>query len=175
MEEKKERSESAERFAIQSLIKVNRRHRQCIENGVAFLGMHRSAHYCLMHLCEEGKCPSQKELAEKFRVSPAAVTGILKRLERDGYIRRTLGADNRTNAIIITDSGREIVSRSKEIFDEVDKQCFRGFTDEEYDTLLRLLDKIADNIENIRVDAQRADTPADTAKQNTQTEKEDTL
>ena len=134
--------------AVRLTLKVNRTHRHLIEERVRAIGFHRTAHMTLMHLAKNDKSPSQRELAERFSITPAAVTGILKKLERDGYITRTAGQDTRFNEIAITDEGRRVVEHSRETFYEVDRAMFEGFSDSELESYLALLSRVCDNLEN---------------------------
>ena len=101
----------------------------------------------LMYLAKSERRPSQREIAEHLSITPAATTGILKRLEQDGYVERCSGRDNRYNEIAITDRGREIVEMSREAFYEVDREMLTGFSKEELDTLTDMLERICDNLD----------------------------
>ena len=90
---------------------------------------------------------SQKELALHLEITPAAVTGILQKLELDGYIERTLGEDNRFNEIKITEKGKTIVDKTRVIFSDIDKCLFKDFKEEEMNDLIAFLDRINKNIE----------------------------
>ena len=133
--------------AIRMMMRTDRMHRGLIEDGVKDIGLHRTAHMILMTLAREKKCPSQKELAERFSITPAAVTGILKNLERDGYIIREVGRDTRYNEISITERGREVVEISRKKFREVDSSMFSGFSDEELRQYIAMLEKIQANMD----------------------------
>lgn len=133
--------------AIRSNLRVNRMHRHMIEAQVRDIGFHRTAHMTLMHLAKNEKIPSQRELAERFSITPAAVTGILKKLERDGYITRTQGQDGRYNEIYITELGRAVVERSREAFGTIDRTMFDGFTDEELELYISMTNRIEENLE----------------------------
>ena len=132
--------------AVKVTLRVNRCHRQLIEERVRDIGFHRTAHMTLMHLARTDKSPSQKELAERFSITPAAVTGILKNLERDGYITRSAGKDSRVNEISITSLGREVVERSREAFFDVDRAMFDGLTESEIETFLSIMERIEKNL-----------------------------
>ncbi len=128
---------------IRVFLRVMRRHHACVERRIGDLGIHHSQHRMLMHLAKCTHIPSQKELAEAMGISPAAVATSLKRLEKEGYITRTVqGEDNRRNEIRITDCGRTKVAESREIFGAVDRAVFEGFSEEEMaclqDMLLRM-------------------------------------
>ena len=99
-----------------------------------------------MHLAKHEKLPSQKELAEYLDVTPAAVTCALKKIEKDGYVERTLGQDNRYNELSITEKGKALVIETCHIFSEADASMFDGFTDEELDTYISCLEKLQGNI-----------------------------
>lgn len=133
--------------AINKMIRICRMHRGMLETSVGTLGLQRTAHRTLMYISKRGKITSQKELAAFLEISPAAVTGVLQRLEADGYVSRTLGEDNRFNEISITEKGKETVTRSCEMFRTLDASLFTDFTPEEMDDFIILLDKIRKNAE----------------------------
>ena len=134
--------------AIETMMKINKMHHSMIELKAKEIGMHRTQHKILMHLARDGMLPSQKELAERLNVSPAAITVALRKIEHDGYIERTLGQDTRYNEIKITEKGRALVNKTRELFLEVDTAMFDGFTDEELDTYISFLEKMQSNIQN---------------------------
>ncbi|MBQ8322250.1 MAG: MarR family transcriptional regulator [Clostridia bacterium] len=133
-------------LAIDMMIRTDRMHKCLIDSRVREIGIHRTQHKILMHLARHDKLPSQKELAEHLDITPAAVTGALKKIEQGGYIERMLGHDNRYNEIRITDKGRELVMRTREMFSETDRSLFEGFSDEELDTYISCLMKLQSNI-----------------------------
>ena len=136
-------------LAVHSIIRVMRRHHACIERRVADLDIHHSQHRLLLHLARFESIPSQKEIAETMGISPAAVAATLKRLEREGYIARSVpGEDNRRNEIRITEQGLRKVTESREIFESVDRATFAGFSEEEMNTLLGFLSRIDQNLDN---------------------------
>lgn len=138
--------------AIKLTLSTNRRHRHLIDERVREIGFHRTAHMTLMHLARNDKSPSQRELAERFSITPAAVTGILKKLERDGYITRSAGKDTRFNEIAITPLGREVVERSKEAFGCVDRAMFEGFSDDDLKSYIAFLERIENNMKSKKED-----------------------
>ncbi len=133
-------------LAIEMMIRTDRMHRALIDSRVGELGIHRTQHRILMHLAGCEKLPSQKELAERLDITPAAVTGALKKIESDGYIERTLGRDSRFNELKITDKGRELVALTRELFSEADASMFEGFGDAELDTYISCLNKLQSNV-----------------------------
>ena len=132
------------------MMHTDRMHRTLLDECAKSIGLHRTAHMILMCLARMDKSPSQKELAEKHDITPAAVTGILKSLECDGYIERHAGQDTRYNEISITEKGREVVAHSREFFRSVDTALFAGFTDGELEAYISMLTKIQENMQNYR-------------------------
>lgn len=132
--------------AINMMIKTDHMHKALIDSRVGVLGIHRTQHRILMHLARHDKLPSQKELAKHLDVTPAAVTGALKKIEKDGYVERTLGQDNRYNELRITEKGRELVELTCKLFSEADASMFDGFTDSELETYISCLEKLQANI-----------------------------
>ena len=132
--------------AIEMMIKTDHMHKALIDSKVGSLGVHRTQHRILMHLARRDRLPSQKELADRLDVTPAAITGALKKIEADGYVERSLGQDNRYNELKITEKGRELVKKTRRIFCEVDSSMFEGFSDEELDIYVTCLEKLQVNI-----------------------------
>lgn len=132
--------------SIEAMMHVNRLHKALIDHRVRDIGVHRTQHRILMRLAKCDRAPSQKELAEHLDITPAAVTLALKKIESDGYIKRTLGKDTRFNEIEITERGRELVRLTRERFSEADVSMFDGFSEEELSTYLKCLEKIEENI-----------------------------
>ena len=132
--------------AIDMMIKTDRMHKSLIDSRVKDIGIHRTQHRILMHLAREGTLPSQKELADKLDITPAAVTLALKKIEHDGYIERSLGKDTRFNEIKITDKGKNMVVLTRSLFSQADMSIFEGFSDSELDTYIACLEKMQMNI-----------------------------
>lgn len=80
----------------------------------------------------EGAVSSQRELSDAMHISPASVAVSLKSLERGGYVEKLPDeADQRRKAVRLTDKGRAALAACHQIFREVDRRMFGGFTPEE--------------------------------------------
>lgn len=137
--------------AIFTSIATDKMHRKAIEKWANDAGMHRSQHRILMYLSRCESMPSQKDIALHFDISPAAVAGMLKKLEADGYIERgkcAERADSRYNEIKITERGREATIQSRKYFRHVDMEAMRGFSDEELDIFMSFLTRIQENLKS---------------------------
>lgn len=101
----------------------------------------------LMYLHHHGGRVPQRELTEFLRAKPSTVNGILDRMEEKGLVRRSvLGEDARRRLITLTDKGRERQARFTESFLASEEAMLRGFSPEERETLLGLLDRIVENL-----------------------------
>jgi DNA-binding MarR family transcriptional regulator len=132
--------------AVEKKIHTDRMHRLLLDVNVKEIGIHRNQHRVLMMLAHRDKIISQKSIAEILDITPAAVTGILKKLESDGYIKRSPGEDSRYHEIEITDKGLELVKISRKMFQSTDFSLFDDFTEEELDRYIKCLDKITTNL-----------------------------
>lgn len=141
-----------DREVIHQFIQTNRLHRRVIERFADKLDLHCACHRMLMHISCVDNIPSQKELAEHFKISPAAVATTLKRLEADGYIERSKSPDlkdSRVNEISVTERGRRAAEDTEKYFRFVDSSALDGFSDDDIDTLVSLLDRMQDNLHKI--------------------------
>ena len=141
--------------AVGLLRRVMRRHHALVERRTCDLGIHHSQHRMLMHLArKEADIPSQKELAKDLGISAAAVATTLKRLEKEGYIARTItDSDNRRNEIHITEEGLSKVTEGREILESTDRSMFEGFTPEELSAFTAYLRRINQNLDAAGVPA----------------------
>ena len=134
---------------IHLFICTDRMHKSCVDRAVSELGIHRNQHIILMHLARRGDLPSQKELAEHLRVSPAAVAVALQKLETDGYISRTPDEnDSRYKKIVITDKGKETVEKSRRIFHEIDSAMCSSLNEDELSNMKFYLEKMRNGLKN---------------------------
>ncbi len=134
------------RQAVDAMILTERMHRHLLDSHVAKEGLSRTHHMILMMLSCKGKITSQKQLAAKLGITPAAVTGALAKLEKEGYLLRTAGEDSRKNEIDITERGRRLVDQTRNTFQAIDSSLFEGFSDEEIDRYVACLEKLRGNM-----------------------------
>lgn len=134
-------------YMFYKMIQVDRLHRSIFEKMHSAFGIHRSQHRLLMYISKMDTCPSQKDIAEHFEISPAAVAVSLKKLEDTGYIQReSTEKDSRFNSITLTDKGKEIVEKSLDFFSESDRAMFEDFSETDYENLDSCLEKMAEGL-----------------------------
>ena len=134
---------------MRKFIYISRLHRAAFESKLSSLGIHQSQHHLLMHIAKFGGLPSQKKLAEHFKISPAAVAVSLKKLESSGFIEREQSDDARVNKITITPLGKEVIEKTHELFEEMDRQVFSGISKDELNSANDFFTKILANLEGM--------------------------
>ena len=90
-----------------------------------------------------------KTLCEKTSLDKSTLTGIIDRLERDGYItKKPSETDKRSTLISLTGKEQEFAQNVQKVSNEMNKIFYKGFTDEEilqFDTMLeRILENCKD-------------------------------
>lgn len=136
--------------AVHDFISLNHLHRATVENSMEKLGLHRSQHIMLICIMHKGPFVTQKEIAAALEISPAAVTSTVKKLEADGYVKRTTdGDDGRCNKIGITEKGKKVLEMSRLGFAEIDTAMFEGFSDEEIEQFKEYVARMKDNLKKI--------------------------
>lgn len=132
---------------LRQFIKTDRLHHRLLDKNVSLVGLHRCQHSVLLYLLHSKKANTQKELATAFDISSAAMTKVLKRLEEDGFISRNAQKnDLRCLTITLTEKGKNILKRSRLLVEEVDKNMFNGFSEDELNSFYECLNKIYLNL-----------------------------
>ncbi|MBO7740452.1 MAG: MarR family transcriptional regulator [Clostridia bacterium] len=135
---------------VHEFIAASRMHHRVIENAVRGMKIHHSGHRLLVHLSRCEVMPSQKEIAARFDISPAAVANSLKKLEKDGYITRTTDdGDTRCNRIAITEKGKTVLDETKTLFEGVDEKMLEGLSSEERTLLFSCLSRMKQNLTSL--------------------------
>ena len=138
------------REAVNQFGRTQRAHHRLFRRLAGGFGMHRSQHRMLMDLSRAGRPVSQKEIADRQGVTPAAVTHILKKLEAEGYVERTPDEkDNRFNLIRLTDKGVAVAETTCRWFAGADRALFSGFSQEELTAFIAAIQKIRRNLEAV--------------------------
>lgn len=90
----------------------------------------------------------QKDIADYCCINPATVTSVLSNMEKSGLICRKQNADNRRILnVFLTEKGFEQQRKVQEVFGQLNELCFNGFTEEEKEETIRLLNKIQNNLD----------------------------
>ena len=132
---------------VGKMIRVNRMHRSLIESYTKQSDLHRSQQQLLLYLLKCNTPPSQKDIAAAFEITPAAVAISLKKLEQRELIQRIPNPDDtRANLITISQRGKELLERNRELFEQTDAAMLEGVSEAELDQISRVLDKFIANL-----------------------------
>lgn len=105
-------------------------------------------HYLYDHRQED---VFQKDIEEVFSISGATATNLLKGLERLGMILRIpLAGDARCKKIVLDEKGVQAHEHAFSNILYMEEILQKGMTGEEVETLRRLLDKVIQNLEEIK-------------------------
>lgn len=91
----------------------------------------------------------QKDLAAVCHVEPATMVVLLSNMEKKGMIRKEVdhvSGGKRAFRIYLTEVGRALAEQVDEMVIEVEKKSYAGFSEEEKDQLIALLDRMTENL-----------------------------
>lgn len=132
---------------VELLLSVSHLHRNLMDRKVAEMGIPGGQYMILRHLatCEEKT--KQKDLAEYFEVTAAAIANSLKRMEKNGLVaRRSSELDSRCNHIDITEHGRGKLDAAAAAFEKIDEELFADFSDEELSAFGAVLERLQNRL-----------------------------
>ncbi len=90
---------------------------------------------------------NQRELESYFHLSNPTVTGLMKRMEAKGFIRREVSReDGRAKYIILTEKAMEISSEMQQNMAKMEQKVIQGMTVEEQEQFHALLVQALKNI-----------------------------
>ena len=104
--------------------------------------------YVLRYLHDRaGEVVYPKDIEQRFHLTHPTVSGLLARLEAKGFIVCTPDPDDRRcKRIRLTERARQCDAAVGQAFETLERVMCSGMSDEEQQTLLRLLDLAADNL-----------------------------
>ncbi|MEV7801480.1 MarR family transcriptional regulator [Microbispora sp. NPDC088329] len=101
----------------------------------------------LLTLAEDGPL-SQKDLTRLARVEQPTMAEMLSRMERDGLVcRQRNPRDRRGSLFSLTDLARDRLDLVREALLQGERDALSGLTDEETEQLIRLLRRVAGNVD----------------------------
>ena len=87
-----------------------------------------------------------KTLCEKTSLDKSTLTGIIDRLERDGYIeRKPSQTDKRSTLICLTGKEQKFAKHVQKVSNQMNKIFYKGFSDEEIMQFDSMLERILVN------------------------------
>lgn len=107
----------------------------------------RPRHGDLLKALAGSPSTTQQQLVETLAVDPSVLVGLLNELEQDGLIRRVRDPrDRRRHLVEISPRGLQTLDHLRNAVHIVEQEFFAGLTDDEMETLRRLLTVIRDGM-----------------------------
>ena len=101
---------------------------------------------------KDGRPRSQAELARLAQVEQPSMAQLLNRMERDGLVERLPDPDDgRSRLISLTAACRERMPKAKGVMQMLGGEALQGFSAEEVEILAGLLERLADNVDEMVV------------------------
>lgn len=96
----------------------------------------------------QGKTVTQKDIEQYMGVSHATVSGVIRRLERNGFILvETDENDRRAKKLSVTEKELEVYERAQKTREKLEKKMCFGMSDTEKKEFLLTLKRIYANIQ----------------------------
>lgn len=123
------------------------------KEDIGKLGIQQSQIPFLITLLREAKPVTQDMLSTDLVIDKAATARALDRLEKKGFISRKINPDNRRQKLVsATPKAHGIAARIHEIFETTNDTFTKGFTKEELNTAITLLNRMIDNALEVKMD-----------------------
>jgi MarR family transcriptional regulator for hemolysin len=107
---------------------------------------------------------TQRTIAEALEVREITAGRLVDRLCEEGYLRRDANpSDRRAYCVYLTPAAQPLLARLDELAKIHEARIFAGFESEALEKLDALLDRIAQNLSDLRI-KQAAETPRAAAK-----------
>lgn len=101
----------------------------------------------ILRVIEQGVARTQAEVADRLLMDAAAVCRSVQRLENQGLLVRSRGEDRRSMRLDVTEAAKPHVELMSNELSLLEKRIRDHLTQEEAETLVRLLDKAQECLE----------------------------
>ncbi len=90
---------------------------------------------------------TQKEISDWLNVSPASIALSTKRLQKAGFIKKTVDKDNlRCNRLSVTEIGSETAIKCREAMNQFDENMFKDISETDLEHFEKTIDFFIDNL-----------------------------
>ena len=107
-----------------------------------------SSHGFILYLLSSGEKLTKKEIAERINRDKSTVTVLIRKLIDEGLVKEEPNSeDSRSKLISLTAKGKKYKTLTSSISEDLLSVCYKGFSENEKKTLLKLLLKMNKNLE----------------------------
>lgn len=121
---------------------------QEINQSVLPEGVSRQQYQILSYLYRCQDAPVfQRDIETRFSMPRSTVSGLMKELEQEGYIRRRqVESDSRLKRLTLTDKGRGVCRMVRQGLVDLNQQLSGGISDEEFNVFWQVTAKMRANL-----------------------------
>lgn len=130
-----------------ALARVSRRVKTAAAEAIRELGVHAGQNFILEELLSDDALTTG-ELARRIGVEVSTITRATQRMEAAGLVQRARDeTDARLVRVALTDTGRSVARRLPAVLGQVYEKALDGLTPNQQATLVRLLRRLADELD----------------------------
>jgi DNA-binding MarR family transcriptional regulator len=114
-----------------------------VEAKLSEVGLSLAKLAALDRLSQAGECLALGQLAERLSCVKSNVTQLIDRLEADGLVSRIADPnDRRSRLAVLTDAGRNLHAKGRQIQENAERELFSTLTPSESASLYAILEKL---------------------------------
>ncbi|MCB0644522.1 MAG: MarR family transcriptional regulator, partial [Phaeodactylibacter sp.] len=130
----------------QLLIGLTKAHRKTISDRLAVLDLYPGQDGLLYHLSKNDGL-TMTELVEKLKIKHPTLFTMVTRMETAGLINKDKDkVDKRTSRIFLTNKGKTQIAALSQVWQDMEKQLLKGFSEAEISTAKSVLIKLTNNL-----------------------------
>lgn len=132
--------------------KINDSMGRYVNNHLKSYGLTMSQGRVIRYLHEnENRKVTQKEIEEKFNITHATLSGIIARLETNGFIK--VDRSKRSNVVTLLEKSYINEKEVKEYQEKIERIACKGFSGDEIDVFINHLKLVYENVKEENFDA----------------------
>ena len=144
--ERRSTVDNLDRYPTARIARLSRRLRQGFDELLEPFGL-TSVQFAVLQRLAQLDGLVQAELSRRLAIEPATLTGIVQRLERDGWVRRDCDPENRRlQRVWLSAKARATMPDLLKVQAYRRRRVFAGFSPEDMARLEELLDRVEANV-----------------------------
>lgn len=131
---------------VQQMNLIHALHRVQIHSVASDKGLYFGQMPILQYVYDHPGC-TQRDIVDFLKISAPSIATSVKRMQKTGLLQKEADAqDLRCNRLSVTERGDEMVKSCRFSFAEVDARMFKGFSQEEEDTVYGYFERMIENL-----------------------------